>query len=51
VADYVTISIGGTTGSVKHSQSPQDYIKVADKALYESKRNGRNRYTYERGES
>jgi len=45
-ADYVTISIGGTTGSVKHSQSPQDYIKAADKALYESKKNGRNRYTH-----
>jgi diguanylate cyclase (GGDEF)-like protein len=38
VADYVTISIGGTTGIVKHLQSPQDYIKVADKALYESKK-------------
>ena len=46
VADYVTISIGGTTCVVKHSQNPQDYIKVADKALYESKKNGRNRYTY-----
>jgi diguanylate cyclase (GGDEF)-like protein len=46
VADYVTISIGGTTGKVKHSQSPQDYIKAADKAMYESKRNGRNRYTF-----
>ena len=46
VADYVTISIGGTTGSVNHSQNPQDYIKAADKALYESKKNGRNRYTF-----
>jgi len=46
VADYVTISIGGTTSIVKHSQSPQDYIKAADKALYESKKNGRNRYTF-----
>jgi diguanylate cyclase (GGDEF)-like protein len=46
IADYVTISIGGTTGVVKHSQSPQDYIKAADKALYESKKNGRNRYTF-----
>ena len=51
IADYVTISIGGTTGIVKHLQNAQDYIKAADKALYESKRNGRNRYTYERGES
>ena len=47
VADYVTISIGGTTGIVNYSQNPQDYIKAADKALYESKKNGRNRYTYE----
>jgi len=46
IADHVTISIGGTTGIIKHSQSPQDYIKVADKALYESKKNGRNRYTF-----
>jgi len=47
IADHITISIGGTTGIVKYSQSPQDYIKAADKALYESKKNGRNRYTYE----
>ncbi|MCL1956311.1 MAG: GGDEF domain-containing protein [Fibromonadales bacterium] len=47
IANYVTISIGGTTGIVKHTQNPLDYIKAADKALYESKKNGRNRYTYE----
>jgi len=47
IADYVTVSIGGTTSVVKHLQLAQDYIKAADKALYESKKNGRDRYTYE----
>jgi diguanylate cyclase (GGDEF)-like protein len=47
VANYVTISIGGTTSIVKHFQTGSDYIKCADKALYESKKNGRNRYTFE----
>ncbi|GBU24592.1 diguanylate cyclase [Fibrobacteria bacterium R8-3-H12] len=47
ITDYVTISVGGTTSIVKHLQHAQDYIKAADKALYESKKNGRNRYTYE----
>jgi diguanylate cyclase (GGDEF)-like protein len=46
VAGHVTVSIGGTTGVVKHSHNPQDYIKAADKALYKSKKNGRNRYTF-----
>jgi diguanylate cyclase (GGDEF)-like protein len=45
IEDYVTISIGGTTGVVEHLQHGSDYIKCADKALYESKKNGRNRYT------
>jgi len=47
IADCVTISVGGTTSIVKHVHHPQDYIKAADKALYESKKNGRNRYTFE----
>jgi len=45
-ADCVTISIGVTTGDVEQSHSGEEYIKQADKALYESKENGRNRYTF-----
>jgi diguanylate cyclase (GGDEF)-like protein len=45
-ADFVTISIGVTTCVVKHSQKESDYIKCADAALYMSKQNGRNRYTF-----
>ena len=46
VADCVTISIGVTTIKVKHTHKVADYIKRADEALYMSKQNGRNRYTY-----
>jgi len=46
VAGYVTISIGVTTSDVRQGQSGKDYIIRADTALYQSKQNGRNRYTY-----
>jgi len=44
-ASHVTVSIGGTTAIVKYFHNGSEYIKCADKALYESKQNGRNRYT------
>jgi diguanylate cyclase (GGDEF)-like protein/PAS domain S-box-containing protein len=47
-AEHVTISIGVTTGTVSHTQSEDDYIKQADKLLYQSKHEGRNRFTFER---
>ena len=46
VAKCVTISIGVTTSSVSHTQNPDHYIKRADEMLYESKQNGRDRYTF-----
>jgi diguanylate cyclase (GGDEF)-like protein len=46
VASFTTISIGVTTSIVERTQSGDDYIKQADKALYQSKQKGRNRYTY-----
>jgi len=50
-ANYVTVSIGGTTGIAKYFHNGNDYIKCADKALYKSKNNGRNRYTFENFEN
>lgn len=45
-ADYVTISIGVTTGRASHTQEGKDYLDRADEALYMSKRSGRDRYTF-----
>ncbi|MDR2571113.1 MAG: GGDEF domain-containing protein [Oscillospiraceae bacterium] len=45
-AEHVTISIGVTTGDVGWTNTGDDYIRQADKALYQSKESGRNRYSY-----
>lgn len=45
-AGCVTISIGVTTGRPDDTQNGTDYVKRADEALYMSKQNGRNRYTF-----
>ncbi len=42
----VSISIGVTTGEVKYTSTVEDFIRRADDMLYESKRNGRNKYTF-----
>jgi len=46
IADQVTVSIGVTSSPAFYEQSPGDYIKRADEALYRSKRNGRNQYSF-----
>jgi len=46
VAAHVTISIGVTGGVVHSSQTPDDFIKTADEALYAAKETGRNRFVF-----
>jgi|GEM_PF-1025703 len=46
VAKHVTVSIGVTTGIVKHTHTPSHYIQRADEMLYKSKQTGRNQYNY-----
>jgi len=45
-AQYVTISIGVTTGKINFKHNLEMYLKRADEALYVSKESGRNKYTY-----
>jgi two-component system, chemotaxis family, response regulator WspR len=45
VAKYVTISVGGATSVPRAASSHLALIEVADKALYASKRAGKNRAT------
>lgn len=44
---HVTVSIGAASGKVTETATPDDFIKQADKALYASKQNGRNMYTFQ----
>jgi diguanylate cyclase (GGDEF)-like protein len=46
VANYVTISIGGTTGKVLHTHNAGDFVKKADELMYKSKQEGRDRFSY-----
>lgn len=42
VGEFVTVSIGVATVVPKHNHDPKHLINIADKALYQAKRNGRN---------
>ena len=44
-ADVVTVSQGVFTAVPSKTDSGKDFIKYADKGLYEAKKNGRNKYT------
>jgi diguanylate cyclase (GGDEF)-like protein len=46
VSKLVTLSIGIAHSNCHHNDSPQDLITAADKALYRSKKQGRNCYNY-----
>lgn len=45
VSDWVTLSLGVASIVPRHQASPAGLIKAADQALYQSKTNGRNRWS------
>jgi diguanylate cyclase (GGDEF)-like protein/PAS domain S-box-containing protein len=48
VTTKVTVSIGVACGLAQPDLTTMDYIKIADKQLYQSKQNGRDRFTVTR---
>jgi diguanylate cyclase (GGDEF)-like protein/PAS domain S-box-containing protein len=50
-ADHVTVSIGVTSGAVKHTHNEDYWIRHADEMLYKSKQEGRNRYNFKNANS
>ena len=44
--NYVTVSIGACFDKVEHGVSPEDFLHNADSALYQAKREGKNRAVF-----
>jgi len=47
VAQYLTVSVGATTGFVRQGDSWESYVHSADEALYAAKQGGRDRYAFQ----